>query len=451
MELGEEIESALNRHPAIRESVVILQDGGGADKRLVGYIVPRGLREAPTTTELREFLGKFIPDYMIPAVFVVLTSLPLTTNGKVDRRALPVYDGARPTLDKSYVEPRNEAERLLAGIWSEVLGVKQVGALDNYFELGGDSIRSIGILSRAQQKGLIFSLSQMLENPTVTGMAACAAANDGKKEVERTKAFDLVSSEDRAQLPVDVEDAYPIARLQLGMFFHNELNPLSAAYHDVFSFRIQAPFEREKLETALKRLIQRHPILRTSFHIAGFSEPLQLVHPDAPVHLTVEDLRSVTTALQEVRIAGWIEEEKRKPFDRSTAPLLRFHAQRLDEQAFQFIISFHHACLDGWSLAAVLTEIFQDYAALQNGKSKQIAQPRAAYREFIALEQKAIVAEGDAAILDGVVGGRQFANLATLAAVALRWRTRTETRAGNRLTQKSSAAWKISGARRAFR
>ncbi|HEY3913106.1 MAG TPA: amino acid adenylation domain-containing protein, partial [Verrucomicrobiae bacterium] len=191
----------------------------------------------------------------------------------------------------------------------------------------------------------------------------------------------------------DIEDAYPIARLQLGMFFHNELNPLSAAYHDVFSFRIQAPFDQEKLETALKRLIQRHPILRTSFHIAGFGEPLQLVHPDAPIHLTVNDLRSATSTEQDNRIVEWIEEEKRKPFDRCTAPLVRFHAQIIDDQAFQFIISFHHACLDGWSLAAVLTEIFQDYAALQSGKSQQIPTPRAAYREFISLEQKAIATE----------------------------------------------------------
>ncbi|HEX4122552.1 MAG TPA: amino acid adenylation domain-containing protein, partial [Verrucomicrobiae bacterium] len=369
VELGE-IESALNRHPAIRESVVILQDSGGADKRLVGYIVP--VAEAPTTTELREFLGKFIPDYMIPAVFIVLTALPLTTNGKVDRRALPAYDGSRPMLEKSYVAPRNEAEKTLAAIWSEVLGVKQVGVLDNFFELGGDSIRSISVLSRAQQKGLNFSLAQMFEFPTVAGMAACAAACVQKNEAARTREFDLVSSEDRAQFPADVEDAYPITRLQLGMFFHNELNPLSAAYHDVFSFHIRAPLDREKLETALHRLIRRHPILRTSFHIAGYSEPLQLVHRDAPVRLTIEDLRGASATERDKRAIAWIDEEKRKAFDRATAPLLRFHEQWHDEQSFQFIVSFHHVCLDGWSLAAVLTEIFQDYAALQSGKEQGI-------------------------------------------------------------------------------
>ena len=389
VELGE-IESALNRHPAIRESVVILQDGGAATQRLVGYIVPAS--DAPTITELREFLGKFIPDYMIPAVFVVLKSLTLTTNGKVDRRALPAYDGSRPALGESFVPPRTDAEKTLAAIWSEVLGVKDVGALDNFFELGGDSIRSISILSRAQQNGLILSLSQMFEHPTVAGMAACAATCAAPDAAPRTSAFGLISPDDRAQLPPDVEDAYPIARLQLGMFFHNELNPLSAAYHDVFSFRIQASLDREKLETALRRLSGRHPILRTSFHIAGFSEPLQLVHRQAPVHLTVEDLRQATVATRENRVVEWIKKEKRTPFDASAAPLLRFHAQWHDERSFQFIVSFHHVCLDGWSLAAVLTEIFQDYSALQNGTGQSIPPPRAAYRDFIALEKEALAA-----------------------------------------------------------
>ena len=119
-----------------------------------------------------------IPDYMVPARFVVLTSLPLTTNGKVDRRALPAPDDARPALEKNFVAPRNEAETKLAGIWSEVLGVAEVGVLDNFFELGGDSIRSIAILSRAQEVGLKLSLQQMFLHPTVAGMAACAASSE---------------------------------------------------------------------------------------------------------------------------------------------------------------------------------------------------------------------------------------------------------------------------------
>ncbi|MGO8701314.1 MAG: condensation domain-containing protein [Limisphaerales bacterium] len=259
----------------------------------------------------------------------------------VDRQALPAPDDARPELEPPFLAPRNDAEKKLAAIWSQVLGVKQVGVLDNYFELGGDSIRSIAILSRAQEQNLKLSLQQMFQHPTVAGMAACAVMTGQEGERIQTRPFALVSTEDRDRLPEDVEDAYPVARLQLGMFYQNELNPASAAYHDVFSFRIEAALDEEMLSMALSRLIQRHPILRTSFHLAGFSEPLQLVHRQGRFRLTVEDLREAAPFEQEKALSGWIEREKRAPFDRSAAPLLRFHAQWSSATVFQFIVSFH--------------------------------------------------------------------------------------------------------------
>jgi amino acid adenylation domain-containing protein len=389
VELGE-IESALNSHPTIRESAVLARDDGEGEKRLAAYIVPT--RIAPTVTELREYLAQRIPEYMIPPRFVVLTALPLTTNGKVDRQALPAPDATRPVLEKHFMPPRNEAERILAAIWSDVLGVTQVGALDNFFELGGDSIRSIAILSRAQEQRLKLSLQQMFEHPTVAGMAVCAMPVEQSGEKPQSRPFGLISAEDRERLPDDVEDAYPVARLQLGMFFQNELNPASAVYHDVFSYRIESAFDREALTDSLSHLIQRHPILRTSFHIAGFSEPLQLVHRQARFRLTVADLRDSDAGGHQKALEEWIEREKRIPFDRMTAPLLRFHVQWHGEKSFQFVISFHHSCLDGWSLAAILTEIFQDYAALRSGESRIIPPSRVAYRDFVALETQSVAA-----------------------------------------------------------
>ncbi len=306
---------------------------------------------------------------------------------------MPAPDSARPELEKEFTPPRNAPEKILAGIWSEVLGVAKVGVLDNFFELGGDSIRSIAILSRAQEQGLKLTLQQMFEHPTVAGMAACAESAQQGDEKPRTRPFDLISAEDRERLPDDVEDAYPVARLQLGMFFQNELNPGSAVYHDIFSFRIDSTFDREALADSLSHLIQRHPILRTSFHLAGYGEPLQLVHRQARFRLTVADLRKTDPAGHEKSLADWIEAEKRAPFDRTTAPLLRFHVQWHDDKAFQFLVSFHHACLDGWSLAAILTEIFEDYAALRLGKNRIIPPPRTAYREFVALEGQSVAAE----------------------------------------------------------
>ncbi len=305
---------------------------------------------------------------------------------------LPAPGIERPQLEKKFEAPRSEAEKTLADIWSAVLGVGNVGVFDNFFELGGDSIRSIAILSRAQEAGMHLSLQQMFEHPTVAGMAACA-----KPVVEsaESRPFDLISEEDRGRLPEDLEDAYPIARLQLGMFFHSEFEPTSAIYHDVFSFRIESLFDHDKLSDALSLLIQRHQILRTSFQLAGFSEPLQLVHRQARFRLTVDDLTDLDAAGRDAVLTEWIEREKRAPFDRTTAPLVRFHVQKCDANLFQFIVSFHHSCLDGWSLAAVVTEIFRDYSASLRGKMEMIPPPRSRYRDFGGLEKRTVV-DGEA-------------------------------------------------------
>ena len=390
VELGE-IESALNGHPAIRESVVIAQDTPAGDKRLIAYLV--AVETPPTVTELREHLGRKLPDYMIPALFMFLDALPLTTNGKVDRRALPCPGKSRPQLQTAFVEPRNPREHTLAQIWSAVLDIENIGVDDNFFELGGDSIRSITILARAQQAGMYLTLQQVFQGPTIAQLAAGAREQPEAPSGKPTEPFSLISPDDRAKLPNDVEDAYPIAALQLGMFFSNELDPVSAMYHDVFSYRIQARFDQPKLKQTLMRLAQRHPMLRTSFHIAGFGQPLQLVHRQAEVPLTVEDVRGFDPQAQEAGLVQWVEMEKRRPFDRTMPPLVRFHVQIREATAFQLIMSFHHACVDGWSLAAVITEICQDYAAALEQREAALAAPRIGYRDFVQLERETVASQ----------------------------------------------------------
>ncbi|MEO6035733.1 MAG: amino acid adenylation domain-containing protein, partial [Verrucomicrobiota bacterium] len=387
IELGE-IEAALNKHPAIRETVVTVHEGAEGDKRLVAYLVAK--TESPSVSELREYLTQKIPEYMVPAVFVFLDKLPLTPNGKVDRRALPSPDRARPDFKEKFVAPSNFTEETLAKIWSDVLEIEGIGVHDNFFELGGDSIRSIAVLSRAQRAGIHFSLQKLFQNPTIESVAKAAEGAESKTAFQQSAAFSLITQEDRVKLPPDVEDAYPMIQLQTGMFYYNELNPLSAVYHDVFSFGIQSAFNAENLERAVNQLVERHPVLRTSFEIAGFSEPMQLVHRQVKVPFTVENLRGLSASEQVNRLVDWIEVEKRRPFDRAAAPLLRFHTQLQGEKSFQFIVSFHHVYLDGWSLAALMTEIFQDYAALMDGTGKTIAAPQIAYREFVALEKQTI-------------------------------------------------------------
>ena len=390
IELGE-IENGLNSHPGVRESAVVAQEIANGEKRLVGYLVCGKVQ--PSIEDLRNFLGTRLPQYMIPAAFVFMDALPLTINGKVDRRALPSPDKARPGLRTEYVAPAGSEEKALAAIWEEALQIDRVGVHDNFFELGGDSIRSIQVLARAQQQGIRFSLQKLFDHPTVHQLVRMLDARSEDEIPGKIPPLALVSANDRAQLPPDIEDAYPAAKLQTGMVFHSDYDPESAIFHDVFSFRLRLPFEEATLKEAAQRLTQRHSIFRTSLDLATFSEPLQLVHREVVVPFSVEDLRALSPDEQKRTLVTWVELEKRRRFDWSQAPLMRLHAQRYSEDSFQFIVSFHHVIMDGWSLAAMLTELFQDYCALLEKREAGITAPRVSYRDFVLLEKQAIESE----------------------------------------------------------
>jgi acyl-coenzyme A synthetase/AMP-(fatty) acid ligase/aryl carrier-like protein len=165
IELGE-IESELARHPEVAEAAVVAREEGRGERRLVAYVVPRA-GCAPTVAVLREHLGGMLPEYMVPAAFVSLSALPLTSNGKIDRRRLPAPESSGLELGTRYVPPRTDAEARLAEVWAQVLGVERVGTEDNYFDLGGDSILGIRLRADAQARGLDFSLQELFLHPTV--------------------------------------------------------------------------------------------------------------------------------------------------------------------------------------------------------------------------------------------------------------------------------------------
>jgi amino acid adenylation domain-containing protein len=389
IELGE-IESALNRHPAVKESVVMLHPGPSDDKRLVAYLVCHPAN--PTTTELRAFLKKSLPDYMVPASFTFLQALPLTINGKVDREALPMPGQARPPISTPFAAPNLPTEIILADIWAEMLEVEQVGIHDNFFELGGDSIRSIRVLASAQERGIHFSLQQLFQTPTIYHLVRNTSGRN-EDDFAQASPFSLLKEQDRAKLPTDLENAYPMAVLQTGMIFHSHYNSQSAIFHDVFTFRLNIPFNPEVLRKALERLVARHAIFRTSFDLINYSEPLQLVHKIVSIPFTAEDLRHTSVEQQQWMLTEWVEAEKRRPFDWAKAPLMRLHVQEYGSDTFQFIVSFHHVIMDGWSLAVMLAELFTEYCGALQSRDIVITPPAVLYADFIRLEQKAIQLE----------------------------------------------------------
>jgi amino acid adenylation domain-containing protein len=388
IELGE-IESVLNGHESVAHAVVLDRTFQNSDRQLVAYVVPA--RSSMNTDELRSWLQSKLPDYMIPAVIVPLKELPLTRNGKVDHAALPDPEASRAAGLAEFVAPRTPEEQILAGVWAKVLKAERVGIDDDYFALGGDSIRSIQVVALSRERGLLFTLHQLFQNPTVRRLAeALRTQQVGSAESPVTTPFSLISDSDRALLPADVEDAYPLSRMQAGMLYHRELHPDAAIYHDVMSTHVKAPFRQDLLEQAIRHLCLRHPALRTSFDLSHYSVPLQLVHSSARAPLAVEDLRGLDRDAQEAAINEWIEKDKARGFDIAQAPLLRFQIHRRSDETLQFTLCFHHAILDGWSDATLQTELAQSYMFLLYGEEPPFVPPRTRYREFIALEREVL-------------------------------------------------------------
>jgi amino acid adenylation domain-containing protein len=390
IELGE-IQAALAAHPDLREAVVLARGRGGDGDSLVAWVVARN-SQTPAVSSLRGWLEARLPSYMVPAAFVALDQLPLTPNGKLDRDALPDPDASRLEPEALFEPPHGPAEELLAEIWARVLGVERVGAEDNFFALGGDSIRSIQVRSEAERAGLGFSVQQLFQFPTVRSLAReMRGASDA---VERVPPFGLVDPRDRERLPNGLEDAYPLARLQAGMLFHSELSPESAVYHDVFTYHLHGALDADALRAALARVSARHAVLRTSFDVATYREPLQLVHRTAGMPLGFDDLAGLSAAGQEAALAAWLEREKAQPFDWRQAPLARVQVHRRSTGSFQLSLAFHHALLDGWSVASLVTELFRTYTALtRGGELPEEPPPPVAFRDFVAAEQRALAAD----------------------------------------------------------
>jgi natural product biosynthesis luciferase-like monooxygenase protein/amino acid adenylation domain-containing protein/non-ribosomal peptide synthase protein (TIGR01720 family) len=422
IELGE-IETVLLKHPDVREAVVLAWEDAPGDKRLAAYIVAEGSKQL-SAGNLRQYLLDRLPDYMIPAIFMLLEELPRTPNGKLDRAALPAPDWVRIERDEAPVSARTPTEEVLSAIWASVLSVgdgsaPQVGIHDNFFALGGDSIRSIQVLSQARERGIHFSLQQLFREQTIYGLVRVLGAESLEGLLaEPVQAFSLISPQavwgNIAQIspsahlgqpqgiaptmeeglacdafPADVEDAYPLTRLQEGMVFHSQHHP--AVYHDIFSFHLAVPYHLQLLQIALEKLAACHPILRTSFHLSNLHEPLQLVHHSVTIPLQVQDLSMLSPIEQEERLGVWLEEEKHRPFVWTQPPLLRFQIHLRSETTLQLTLSFHHAVLDGWSAASLLSELMKTYLSLLSGDNTSfLPQPRMQFRDFVAWEEKVI-------------------------------------------------------------
>ncbi|WNV85393.1 non-ribosomal peptide synthetase [Umezawaea sp. Da 62-37] len=366
-----EVRDHVTALPGVREAVVVDRHSDALGTHLVAYLVAD---DDLDPVDLRARMAQVVPEHLIPAFFVRIGHIPLSPNGKLDRGQLPEVVGT-PRDGR----PRTAVEAELAAVWAEVLGVPEVGVHDNYFALGGDSIVMLRLRARAERRGMRFEPADLMRHPTVAELAGRLSAAVAVES--RLAPFELVSEVDRPRVE-GLADAFPVNRLSLGLLFHSSRHPDSSVYHDVFRYRFTAEWDERAMRRAFAAVVGRHPALRSSFDLAGFSEPLQLVHEHVTGGLEVVDLRGRTDA--EDVIGRHVEQRRFHRYELDRAPLHLF-AWFVREDALDLVLSFHHAILDGWSVANVIVELM----TLYRGEPSPPAAPSPAWQ--VLEERRALI------------------------------------------------------------
>ncbi|HKV06539.1 MAG TPA: amino acid adenylation domain-containing protein, partial [Thermoanaerobaculia bacterium] len=333
-----EIEAALVRHPRVREAVVVAREDAPGGLRLVAYLVPAGEEGGPPAAELRDFLAGSLPEHMIPGAFVALAALPLTPSGKLDRKGLPKPELDREA-DRPFAAPSGPVEELVAGIWSQVLGVERVGAHDRFFDLGGHSLLATQVVSRLRTAaGVELPVRALFEAPTV------AALSKKIEAVRRT----LGLAEAPPLVRVPREGGLPLSFAQSRLWLLDRLEPGSPLYNIPQALALHGPLQVGALAAALAEILRRHEGLRTRFEEVD-GQPVQVILPDVPFSLPVVDLAGIPGGedlAEEITAA-----EAARPFDLSQPPLLRAALLRLGEREHRLLLTLHHIVSDGWSQA----------------------------------------------------------------------------------------------------
>ncbi|GHF71923.1 non-ribosomal peptide synthetase [Streptomyces mashuensis] len=392
IELGE-IEHVAAGCPGVTACAVTAVEDAAGDKALAAYVVAGPGYDAGA---LHDRLSAELPSYMVPQYVVEVDAIPTNHNGKRDLKALPdpVAAGA-PTDAPAHVAPRTPHEEQLATIWAGVLGVDTVGVHDNFFTHGGDSIKFIAVLARARAAGLRFSFQDLFAHPTVAELAELAAttgatATDDEPAPEAVAPFGLLAPGDRDRLPEGAVDAYPMSQLQIGLIYEAARSDTEGLYHDILSYRIDERLDLALFEEAVRHVARRHAVFRTSFHLDGFSEPVQVVHGAAASPLHVHDLRGLTGSERDAALARFSRDELRAGFTPGAPDLVRVHVHLLGDDAYQYSLSYHDAALDGWSVNTIHRDIFAAYFALLDGGRPAAPEHDVSYRDFIALERQAL-------------------------------------------------------------
>ncbi len=370
VELGE-VETALSQHPQVEEAVVIVQNQDNI-QRLVAYYVPVICRDEiyrvsdekyrVSSTDLRTFLSDKLPEYLIPSIFIPLPELPLTVNGKVNRRALPLPD-IITTSENNFVTPTNLLETTLAQIWADILRVEKVGINDNFFELGGDSILAIQIISRANQAGIQITAKQLFQHQTIAELAAVATQTP------------LIEAEQGI-----ITGSVPLTPIQHWFFEQQKPNPHH--FNQAVLLKVKTELNLNWLEKALQELLLHHDALRLRFkHTESGWEQFH-IEPSSEIPFTCFDISTLTDLQQQNTITN-IADQIQKSLNFSTGSVIRVVLFDLGEnQASRLLFVIHHLVIDGVSWRILLSDLQTAYEQLSQGKAIELPLKTTSFKQW---------------------------------------------------------------------
>ncbi len=369
-----EIEATLERLNGVRQAIILAEDDENLGKRLIAFVVADNGSEL-ASADLRLALRRHLPEHMIPSEFVLVETLPLTSTGKVDRRALRLLaatgGGERQAPPGSFVPPRTPDEELVAGIFGHILGsaharpaagniaAGRIAADASFFDLGGHSLLATRLVSRLRDVfGVELPLAALFDAPTVAGIAARVAAaragGDAEPALPVTAAARTVQEDGAIRLPVSFS--------QQRLWFLDQLESENLFYNIPTIVRLAGELQVSALSAALDEIVRRHEVLRTVFAAEG-GVPVQVILPALNVPLPVTDLTGLPETEREAEAHRLARDEIRTPFDLATGPLLRARLFRLTEQEHIAVLTIHHIATDGWSMGVLVAELAALYAA----------------------------------------------------------------------------------------
>ncbi|GHO60127.1 hypothetical protein KSB_86020 [Ktedonobacter robiniae] len=377
VELGE-IEAVLRAHPGVWEAVVQVWREDGKEEEVVGYVVRRK-PQMVSRAQLREQVSQHLPEYMVPQRWVYLEQVPLTDNGKLDRRRLPGPEEEGEEREGGVVvRPRNALEEVIADCWREVLGGEELSVHENFFHLGGHSLLATQVMSRLRAVVQVeLPITSLFEAPTVAGLA---------REVEKR-----LRGEQGGEMPVleakKRPERLPLSFAQRRLWFLDQLEPGGTAYLLPRALALRGPLNGGALDRSIQALIQRHEVLRTTFREYE-EQPIQIIHSSDVFRIPFVDLSGLKNEEQERWLQRLIVQEAQQPLDLVQGPLLRVHLVKQAPDTHVLLLTMHHIMTDGWSNAIFVRELSTLYRAFAAGKPTPLAPLPIQYADFALWQQQ---------------------------------------------------------------